>query len=323
MGVAMWGAVFPGQGSQAVGMGKIFYENFPLARHLFEEASDTLNQDMKKLCFEGPDSDLALTENTQPALLLVSTVIFKVFKEAADFKPEAGAGHSLGEYSALVAAGVLQFNKALKAVRSRGQFMQSACPVGEGAMSAILGWENQDVEVLCAWVEQTSGITPLRPANYNAPGQVVISGSREAVEWLKTNYTPELSGISKRLKMIPLNVSAPFHCPLMLPAEERMKDILESLEFQAPSFPIVQNTTAQESSNTQILKKEIIRQISSPVKWTQSVERLKSLGVSKLIEFGPGKVLAGLVKKIDSEHFETFNIQSLEDFKEVERRITT
>lgn len=317
----MWGAIFSGQGSQSVGMGKVFYDNFSLARHLFEEASDTLQINMKKLCFEGPENDLALTENTQPAILLVSTVMFRVLKENSKFKPQIGAGHSLGEYSALVANQVLKFSDALKTVRLRGQAMQSACPIGEGGMAAVLAMEDKDVEKLCQWVETSSGFLPLRPANYNSPGQIVISGSQKCIDWLKTNYDAEKSGVGKKLKMIPLNVSAPFHSPLMKPAQDKMQIVLKEIPFGIATFPIVQNTTALESSNIDVLRKELCAQVSAPVKWSQSVLRLKALNAKKLIEFGPGKVLTGLVKKIDSDFFETFNIQSLEDYKTIEAKV--
>lgn len=315
--------MFPGQGSQSVGMGKVFYDNFKSTRLLFEEASDALNLDMKKLCFEGPESTLALTENTQPALLLVSTAAFRAFEENTSFRPSFSAGHSLGEYSALVAAEVLQFKDALVCVRTRGQAMQSACPIGEGGMAAVMGLENGDVEKVCSWAEQRSGFTPLSPANFNAPGQIVISGRLRAIEWLKNNYSPEASGVGKKLKLIPLNVSAPFHSPLMKPAQDRMDILLTNTAFSMPRFPIVQNTTALESDNVDTLRRELILQVSAPVKWAQSVSRLKTLGVTKLIEFGSGKVLAGLVKKIDSEAFQTFNLQTIEDFKSLEEKVNS
>lgn len=317
----MWGAVFSGQGSQFVGMGKVFYENFASSKHLFEEASDSIGVDLKKLCFDGPEDALTLTENTQPCLLLVSTAMFRAFKETTSFKPTHGAGHSLGEYSALVATETLRFSDAIKAVRLRGQAMQSACPVGEGGMAAVLSWEDTEVEKLCQWTEKSSGLAPLRPANFNSPGQVVISGNQKAIEWLKANYDPETSGLGKRLKMIPLNVSAPFHSPLMKPAQEKMESVLNELSFSKPVFPIVQNTTAQENSDPNQIRTQLCLQISAPVKWSQSVQRLKALGVNQLIEFGPGKVLTGLVKKIDSEFFETFNMQTLEDFKALEQKL--
>lgn len=315
-------AVFPGQGSQAVGMGKFLFDNFTSSKRLFEEASDILSLDFKKLCFEGPESDLTLTENTQPALLLVSTCYFSAMEELTGFVPHCGAGHSLGEYSALVAAKVLGFKDALQSVRTRGQAMQSACPVGMGAMAAVLGWEEADIETLCKWVEGTSDFTPLRPANFNSPGQIVISGSSKAVEWLKQNSDKHpIAG--KRLKLIPLNVSAPFHSPLMKPAQERMELVLNDINFQDPRFPIIQNTTAQETENTDVLRRELIAQVSAPVKWSQSVQRMKAMGVNKVIEFGHGKVLTGLIKKIDSEAFQTFNISNLDELRALEQTLAT
>ena len=311
----MWGAIFPGQGSQNVGMGKFLIENFTTAKRLFEEASDTLHFQIGKLCFEGPESDLTLTENLQPALLLVSTATFVTFQEETGFQPSLGAGHSLGEYSALTSAGTLKFADALLAVRARGKAMQTACPQGEGAMAAVIGWEDEDVTQLCAWVESTSKLSPLRTANFNSPGQVVISGRASAVTWLKENYSPEISGFGKKLKMIPLNVSAPFHCPLMKPAEDTMKVLLTATHFEIPRFPIVQNTTAMPSENPDSIREELIKQVTGSVNWAQSIRKFKDLGVSHLIEFGPGKVLAGPAKKTDAEFFKTFNLQTMEDFK--------
>ncbi len=317
-----YGAIFPGQGSQSVGMGKFLYENFKTAKALFEEASDTLNLDFKKLCFDGPIEALTLTENTQPALLLVSSCLYKTLQENTDFLPKAAAGHSLGEYSALVAAECVSFSDALKSVRLRGQAMQSACPVGEGGMAAILGLEDQEVVKMCEWAEKQSSRTgPLRAANFNSPGQVVISGSQKTLDWLKANYTPEGSGIGKRLKMIPLNVSAPFHSPLMKPAQDKMSEVLKTVPFSPPKFPIVQNTTAKESSNVEVLKREIIEQVSAPVKWSQSVLRLKELGLSTFVEFGPGQVLAGLVKKTAGDSIKVINLNNLEDFKLLEAQL--
>lgn len=317
----MWAAMFPGQGSQFVGMGKTYYENFSLAKELFERASDTLHIDMKKLCFEGPESELTLTENTQPALLLTSTVMFRCLESETQFRPRYSAGHSLGEYSALVAAGVLELEAALLAVRTRGQAMQAACPVGQGAMAAVLGLSDEECEKLCVWTEATSGHAPLRAANYNSPGQIVISGNASAIEWLKSHYDPEKSGVGKKLKMIPLNVSAPFHSPLMKPAQDKMSEVLKQTHFAVPQFAIVQNTTAEPTENIETLREQLIQQVSAPVKWAQSVTKLKDLGVKNLIEFGPGKVLSGLVKKIDSASLTTFNMQDLNEFKDLELKL--
>jgi [acyl-carrier-protein] S-malonyltransferase len=294
-------------------MGKFLFDNFTETQHLFEEASDILSINFKKLCFDGPESELTLTENTQPALLLISTSYFRTLEKNSGFRPQFAAGHSLGEYSALVAAKVLAFKDAIQAVRTRGLAMQTACPVGEGGMAAVLGWDESDIETLCKWVEKSSGFEPLRPANFNSPGQIVISGSAKALEWLKQNSTAHpVEG--KRLKIIPLNVSAPFHSP-----QEKMESVLNDTQFNDPLFPIVQNTTAQETENTNVLRRELIAQVSAPVKWSQSVQRMKQLGVSQMVEVGHGKVLTGLVKKIDSEAFQTFNISNLEELKAFEQ----
>jgi [acyl-carrier-protein] S-malonyltransferase len=315
----MWAALFPGQGSQHSGMGKFLYQEFKIAKELFEEASDALSLDFKKLCFEGSDPELALTENTQPCLLLVSTITYRVLASLVDFKPIAGAGHSIGEYAALVAAESIDFIEALKAVRLRGQYMQSAVPVGQGGMLAVMGLSPEQVKKLCTWVESETETTPLEPANFNAPGQIVISGKLKLIEWLVKNYKPDLfHPETPRSKFIPLKVSAPFHCSLMLPAEKKMTPIIDELRFSNSSFAIVPNVSAMATKEAQQLRHLLIRQISSPVRWVECVEELKRLGSKKMIEFGSGKVLSGLVKKIDSENIQTFNINSIEDLKTVE-----
>ncbi len=316
----MWGALFPGQGSQQVGMGRFLFENFREARERFEEASDALSQDFRKLCFEGPDTDLALTENTQPALLLVSTCTFDVVQNLTGFQPQSGAGHSVGEYAALVAAQVLKFSDAMRAVRLRGQAMQRAVPVGQGAMCAVIGLSDEQTEKLCRWAEEKSGIVPLAPANFNAPGQVVISGSAGAVEWLKSHLDVSIfeSGETLRVRLISLHVSAPFHCELMRPAEAEMSEVLSNTSFAAATWPVVQNFSATESTNPQRLRVQLIAQISGAVRWTQCMQRLHSLGVRRAVEFGSGKVLSGLAKKIDSTPISTVNINSLDDLKNFE-----
>lgn len=315
----MWGALFPGQGSQSVGMGKFLFENFKSTREIFEEAGDTLKTDFKKLCFEGPESDLGLTENTQPALLLVSTATFRVVSETTSLALTAGAGHSVGEYAALVAAGTLKFSDAMRAVRTRGQEMQRAVPIGQGSMCAVIGLTDEQTEKLCKWVETQSGHKPLSPANFNAPGQVVVSGSAKAIEWLLANPPKDLfAPESPKLRLIPLKVSAPFHCSLMKPAEEAMGIVLNETKFLHAKWPVVQNLSATESSQPERLKTELIGQVTGPVKWTQCMQRLTHLGVQRTIEFGSGKVLAGLSKKIDSNAAPTLNVNSLDDLKNLE-----
>ncbi|WP_413291532.1 ACP S-malonyltransferase [Bdellovibrio sp. HCB337] len=311
--------LFPGQGSQQPGMGRFLFENFKAAKETFEEASEALSQDMKKLCFDGTEAELALTENTQPALLVVSTATQRVLKSEYHLKVSASAGHSIGEYAALVAANVIDFAPAMRAVRTRGQAMQSAVPVGQGGMIATLGLEPDQAQFLCDFVVKNSGFSPLSPANFNSPGQIVLSGSMKAIEWLKANFKPEIfPEPPKRAKLIPLNVSAPFHCEMMLPAEKKMREILTAMEFRAPEFKIVQNFTANFENKPEQLRENLIRQVSAPVRWTESMEVLKTQGLTKCVESGAGKVVAGLLKKIDSEAFTVFGTNSLEDLKLIE-----
>lgn len=320
----MWAALFPGQGSQSVGMGRFLYDNFKSAKVSFEEASDTLKQDFKKLCFEGPDSDLALTENTQPALLLVSKVTFDAVQEVAGTKFSAAAGHSIGEYAAFTTSGVLNFSDALRAVRQRGQAMQKAVPVGEGAMLAVLGLDDEDVIAMCAWAEKQSGLKPIEPANFNSPGQVVVSGSAKLAAWIRENAKPELfmapGKTAGRMKLIPLNVSAPFHCSMMKPAEEKMREVLTATNFSRANWPIVQNFTAEATQDPATLREQIIRQVSGAVRWTQCMQNLKKSGATQFIEMGSGKVLAGLAKKIDPVA-KVFNVNSLEELKNLESAV--
>lgn len=311
--------LFPGQGSQQPGMGRFLFDNFKAAKETFEEASEALSQDMKKLCFEGSEADLALTENTQPALLAVSTATQRVLKAEYNIKIAAAAGHSIGEYAALVAANVIDFAPAMKSVRTRGQAMQSAVPVGQGGMIATLGLEPDQAKFLCEYVVKESGFGPLSPANFNSPGQIVLSGSMKAIEWLKTNFKPEIfPEPPRRAKLIPLNVSAPFHCEMMLPAEQKMREVLTAMEFRTPAFKIVQNFTANFESTPEKLRENLIRQVSAPVRWTESMELLKAQNLTKCVECGVGKVVAGLLKKIDGEAFTVFNTNSLEDLKLIE-----
>jgi malonyl CoA-acyl carrier protein transacylase len=316
----MFTVIFPGQGSQQPGMGRFLFDNFKVAKETFEEASEALKQDMKKLCFEGSEADLALTENTQPALLLVSTATQRVVRTEYHPQIQSAAGHSIGEYAALVAANVIRFDEALRAVRTRGQAMQSAVPVGQGGMFAVLGLEPEQVETLCQWTVKNSGFGPLSAANYNSPGQIVISGSQKALSWLKDNFKPEAiwAEAPKRAKLIPLSVSAPFHCEMMKPAEAKMREVLTAMEFQKAAFPIVQNFHAKLETEGSVLRENLIRQVSAPVRWTQSMELLKAQGHANMIECGAGKVLQGLLKKIDGEFFKVMTTTSIEDLKNIE-----
>lgn len=311
----MYALLFPGQGSQAPGMGRFLFDQFSEAKAVFEEGSEALGLDLKKLCFESDEKTLALTENTQPALLCVSIATFKVLESEFALQPRALAGHSIGEYAALVAGQSISYSDAIRAVRIRGQAMQSAVPVGEGGMTAVLGLDDEQVRFLCQWTERESGLKPVSPANFNSPGQVVISGSLKALNWLKDNFKSEvLPGDAKKCKLIPLAVSAPFHCDLMKPAEEKMRQVLQSIRFADSKTPVVQNYTAESVTKAEVLRENLICQVSAPVLWTQSIRKIRTQGVATAIECGHGKVVAGLVKKIDSE-MKVFGTNSMDDLK--------
>lgn len=306
--------LFPGQGSQAPKMGAYLFENFPIVKKTFEEASDAIGLNLVQLIFEGTEKELALTANTQPALLCLSVATYKVIQEITQKIPTAAAGHSIGEYAGLVASGSLEFSIAMKAVRLRGEAMQSAVPIGDGGMVAVLGLDDVQVKWLCDWAEKNSSSYPLSPANYNSPGQIVISGSQKTIEWLKSNFKPDLiPGEPKRAKLIPLNVSAPFHCLMMKPAEKKISDFFSTVEFRKPQFPIVQNVNAQLVDDPVELKKNIIAQVSAPVMWTQTMNLLAQKNWLKGIECGHGSVLKGLFKKFDSIPFEILSSQSQND----------
>ena len=283
--------VFPGQGSQYLGMGKDLAEKFPAARQVFEEADNALGFELSELCFNGPAEQLQLTENTQPAILTVSVAALRAMESAGFPKPDFVAGHSLGEYSALVAAGSLSLADAVRTVRARGRYMQEAVPVGVGAMAAILG---ADLNVIVAACKEAAEGQVCSPANINSRTQVVIAGDASAVdraiELLKTR------GAKRAVK---LNVSAPFHCALMMPAQERLGKDLEKFPFADPAMPIVTNVDATSVIQGDEARDALIRQVSQPVKWLSSVEFLISQGVQSLIETGPGKVLSGLMRQID------------------------
>ena len=283
--------VFPGQGSQYAGMGKDLAGKFPAARQVFEEADNALGFELSELCFNGPAEQLQLTENTQPAILTVSVAALRAMESAGFPKPDFVAGHSLGEYSALVAAGSLSLADAVRTVRARGRYMQEAVPVGVGAMAAILG---ADLNVIVAACKEAAEGQVCSPANINSPGQVVIAGDAAAVdraiELLKTR------GAKRAVK---LNVSAPFHCALMMPAQERLGKDLERISFADPGMPVVTNVDATSVIQGDEARDALIRQVSQPVNWLSSVEFLISQGVQSLIETGPGKVLSGLMRQID------------------------
>ncbi|HEY8549752.1 MAG TPA: ACP S-malonyltransferase [Vicinamibacterales bacterium] len=284
--------VFPGQGSQRVGMGRAFAEQEPLARETFAEADDALGFALSRLCFEGPEDQLTLTENTQPAILTVSVAIARVLA-ARGLEPDFYAGHSLGEYSAHVAAGTIAFCDAVRIVRARGRYMQEAVPVGEGAMAAILGLDAAEVTRACEEAAQGEVVSP---ANLNAPGQVVIAGTAAAVA--RAGAAAKARGAKR---VIPLQVSAPFHCALMKPAEDRLAPELRALSVRDPRRPVVANVDAEPKRDGASAIEALVRQVSGAVRWEEVVRRLASEGVRTYVEVGPGTVLTGLVRKIDRE----------------------
>lgn len=310
----MWAILFPGQGSQVVGMGRFYYEQFQTARRLFEEASDELKIDFKTLCFEGPEKELTLTQNAQPTIVLVSCTAWLCLTEEMDLNfIKYCAGHSVGEYSAMVFAGVLSFGEALKAVRQRGLYMSECCPPGQGGMSALIGPSPEEAKKFCEWVERESGKTPLEAANFNSPEQTVLSGVKTALEWAQKHYH-DYSFSSKKLRLIPLKVSAPFHSSLMDPACKKMDMFLKTLQFNKPNKMIVQNTTAEAEQKTEILKTNLTTQVKAPVLWLQSMRYLFGQGCRYFLELGEGKVLAGLMKKTDSSK-SVFHFHSLQDIQ--------
>lgn len=311
--------LFPGQGSQQPGMGRFLFDNFKNAREVFEEAGDAISLDLKRLCFEGSVEELALTENTQPALLTVSTATERVLRSEFGVEGSVTAGHSIGEYGSLVAAHSIEFREAVKAVRTRGQAMQSAVPVGQGGMIAALGLTDLEAQELCQFVGKKPELGPLTPANFNSPGQIVLSGSQKAIDYLRAEVKSEMvwSSNPPRLKLIPLQVSAPFHSPMMKPAEDKMRKVLSDIPFKDSRIPIIQNLTAKVHQKAPELRENLIQQVSAPVRWTQSMETLKQMGENQVLEVGAGKVLQGLLKKIDSEFFRVFNTNSLEDLENI------
>lgn len=283
--------VFPGQGSQYPGMGKDLYDNFPVARQIFEEADDALGSKLSNLCFEGPEDQLKLTANTQPAILTVSVASLRVLQTETGVSAEYLAGHSLGEYSALVAAGSIPFADAVRTVRARGTFMQEAVPVGVGAMAAILGVEPDMLNDICAEASQGEVVSP---ANFNSPGQIVIAGHMGAV-----NRAIEIAKARGFRKAMLLPVSAPFHSSLMTPAGEKLAEVLESINVNDLCAPVVTNVEAKPNNDKSRVKELLVKQVSAPVLWDASVREMVALGVAEFMEIGPGKVLSGLVKRID------------------------
>lgn len=285
--------LFPGQGSQYPGMGKDLAENFPAAKQVFEEADDALGFSISQLCFAGPAEALQLTENTQPAILTVSVAALRALESAGIEKPAFVAGHSLGEYSALVAAGAIKLADAVRTVRARGRYMQEAVPAGEGAMAAVLGASLETIEKVCAEVR---GNQVCAPANINSANQIVIAGNSEAVD----RAAEELKAAGAK-RVVKLNVSAPFHCALMMPAQQRLATDLAELSLDELSVPLISNVDAIAITKAADARDSLIRQVSSPVRWLESMNLLLEAGVNRFVEIGPGKVLSGLMRQINRE----------------------
>ncbi|MBN20928.1 MAG: [acyl-carrier-protein] S-malonyltransferase [Bdellovibrionaceae bacterium] len=321
-------AFFPGQGSQQVGMGKELLTEFKIAQEIFEEASDAISVNLKKLCLEGPADVLMQTENTQPCLLVNSIAAFRVAQKELDFTPTHAAGHSLGEYSALVAIGALPLAQATRWVKARGQAMQEAVPSGEGSMAATLGMSPESVEELCKRATEKAksdrkehySVEPIvEPANFNAPGQIVIAGSTDAIDVaLELLKSGEITGKAKKLE-----VSAPFHCSLMKPARIRMEALFneKGIEVNTPSHPYFANRTGRLTQEKGSILKLLGEQIDHPVLWEPSVHAMMNEGIDRGIEFGHGKVISGLIKRISKSAGKEFEVRSMgkpEDLKGIE-----
>ncbi|WHH59412.1 ACP S-malonyltransferase [Petroclostridium sp. X23] len=300
--------IFPGQGSQSVGMGKELVESYDAANAVYDQATQALGMDMKAMIFEGDEETLKITENTQPAILTVSIACFEVLKEKG-IKPDVVAGLSLGEYSAHVAAGSVDFDAAVQLVRKRGKYMQEAVPLGVGTMAAILGLDNQDVIDCC---EQAKDAGIVEPANFNCPGQIVIAGEVKAVE--KACAVAKGKG-AKRAMVLP--VSAPFHCSMLKPAGDKLAVELDTVEIKDMSVPVIANVNAEYIKEKDQIKELLIKQVSNSVKWENSIKKMIEDGVDTFIEVGPGKALSGFVKKIDK----TVNIYNVEDVSSLQKTV--
>ena len=301
--------LFPGQGSQTVGMGSEFYKNFDLVKKIFKQADDNLNYPISKIILEGPEDQLQLTQNTQPAILTVSYSIFSVLKNEFDvnFKSfKYFAGHSLGEYSALVCSEALNFSDALYLLHERGKAMQAAVPVGEGSMIAVLGLKTEQIIEWIKSRKDKNGICEI--ANDNAEGQVIVSGDKDSIKLLQNTLK------ENKIKTIPLKVSAPFHCSLMRPAAESMREKIINTKFKNPLFEIINNVTAKAESNSNIIKSLLIDQIFSTVKWRESLIKMSNAGIKNFIEVGPGKALTGMEKRT-VKNANCFSINSIADIR--------
>jgi [acyl-carrier-protein] S-malonyltransferase len=298
--------IFPGQGSQYPGMGRELAENFPVARHIFEEADDALGIKLSDICFSGSEQELKLTANTQPAILTASIAVLKVVESETGLKADFLAGHSLGEYSALVCSGTVAFSDAVRTVRARGTFMQEAVPVGTGTMAAMLSIEKDELEDICREAAQGDVVSP---ANFNSPGQIVIAGSVDAV-----NRAIEIAKGRGFRKAMLLPVSAPFHCALMKAAAERLATVLDAVSVADMKLPVFANATAEANRDKEQVRPLLVTQVCAPVLWEQSIAGMVDQGVSRFIEIGPGKVLSGLVKRISKE-VEIANIEDCAGIK--------
>ncbi|OGT98882.1 MAG: [acyl-carrier-protein] S-malonyltransferase [Geobacteraceae bacterium GWB2_52_12] len=299
--------IFPGQGSQYPGMGKELAATFPVARQVFEEADEALGLQLSSICFAGSEEELKLTTNTQPAILTTSIAVLRVVEQETGLKADFLAGHSLGEYSALVCSGALTFADAVRTVRARGAFMQEAVPVGTGAMAAMLSIEPDVLEDICHEAAQGEVVSP---ANFNSPGQIVIAGHTAAV-----NRAIEIAKARGFRKTMLLPVSAPFHCALMQPAAERLAAVLEAFDVASMKLPVVANADAMANNDENRVRSLLVTQVCSPVLWQQSVATMVDQGVTSFVELGPGKVLSGLVKRITKE-VSLMNIEDVAGIKE-------
>ncbi|HET6438498.1 MAG TPA: ACP S-malonyltransferase [Anaeromyxobacter sp.] len=303
--------IFPGQGSQAVGMGKDLFDGFAEARAVFEAVDAALGEKLSTLCFEGPEEQQRLTANTQPCILAVSAAAAAVLA-GQGLLPDLVAGHSLGEYSALVAVGAITAAEAARAVRARGRFMQEAVPPGEGAMSAVIGLAPAQVAEICAAVAVEIG-KPVSPANYNEPGQTVIAGSAAAVE--AAGVRLKAAGAKR---VLPLPVSAPFHSELMTPVRARLEPVLRAIAFRTPACPVVTNVEARPNADPARMVPLLVEQVTAPVRWTECVQELARQGVTRLVEVGPKNVLSGLVRRIDR----SLEVWNVEDRDSLQRTLT-
>ena len=305
----MGALLFPGQGSQIVGMGSEFYNNYDLVKEIFSQADEKLKFPISKLILEGPEDELQLTKNTQPAILTVSYSIYKVLKSEYNYNINLFkyfAGHSLGEYSALVCSEALNFSDAIFLLHERGKAMQEAVPVGKGSMLAVLGTTIEEIELLIESEKEKKGVCEI--ANDNANGQIIISGDNEKVKAIQVSLK------MKKIKSIPLRVSAPFHCSLMKPAAEIMKEKIYNTNFNNPKFQIVNNVTAKPEVNSENIQKLLVNQIFSTVKWRESIIYMAGMGIKNFIEIGPGKALTGMVKRTLKD-VNCFSLNSLTDIQ--------